>query len=42
MACYIGLAALTEEIELPDEGVPEALYDYFAEELYQAADPEVR
>ncbi len=38
----IGLAALTDEIELPDEGVPEALYDYFAEELYQAADPEVR
>ena len=38
----IGLAALTEEIELPDEGLPEALYDYFAEELYQAADPEVR
>ena len=38
----IGLAALTEEIELPDEGLPEALYDYFAEELYQAADPDVR
>ena len=38
----IGLAALTEEIELPDEGLPEALYDYFAEELYQAAEPEVR
>ena len=35
----IGLAALTDEIELPDEGVPEALYAYFAEELYQAADP---
>ncbi len=38
----IGLAALTEEIELPDEGLPDALYDYFAEELYQAADPELR
>jgi LuxR family maltose regulon positive regulatory protein len=38
----IGLAALTDEIELPDEGVPEALYTYFAEELYQAADPELR
>jgi ATP/maltotriose-dependent transcriptional regulator MalT len=38
----IGLAALTEEIELPDEGLPETLYDYFAEELYQAASPEVR
>jgi ATP/maltotriose-dependent transcriptional regulator MalT len=38
----IGLAALTDEIELPDEGVPEALYEYFAEELYQAADSELR
>ena len=38
----IGLAALTDEIDLPDEGVPEALYAYFAEELYQAADPELR
>ncbi len=38
----IGLAALTDEIELPDEGVPEALYAYFAEELYQAADPDLR
>jgi LuxR family maltose regulon positive regulatory protein len=38
----IGLAALTDEIELPDEGVPEALYAYFAEELYQAAEPELR
>jgi LuxR family transcriptional regulator, maltose regulon positive regulatory protein len=38
----IGLAALTDEIELPDDGVPEALYEYFAEELYQAADPELR
>ena len=38
----IGLAAMTDEVELPDEGLPEALYDYFAEELYQAADPELR
>jgi ATP/maltotriose-dependent transcriptional regulator MalT len=38
----IGLAALTDEFELPDEGLPEALYGYFAEELYQAADPELR
>jgi DNA-binding CsgD family transcriptional regulator/tetratricopeptide (TPR) repeat protein len=38
----IGLAALTDEIELPDEGLPEALYAYFAEELYQAAEPELR
>lgn len=38
----IGLAALSDETELPDEGLPEALYTYFAEELYQAADPELR
>ena len=38
----IGLAALTDEIELPDEGVPETLYAYFAEELYEAADPDLR
>ena len=38
----IGLAALTEQMEAPDLGLPDALYDYFAEELYQAADPELR
>ena len=38
----IGLAALTEDLEPPDQGVPEALYAYFAEELYQAADAELR
>lgn len=38
----IGLAALTDEFDLPDQGVPEALYAYFAEELYQAAAPELR
>jgi LuxR family maltose regulon positive regulatory protein len=38
----IGLAALTEDLDVPDEGVPEALYEYFAEELYQAADPDLR
>jgi ATP/maltotriose-dependent transcriptional regulator MalT len=38
----IGLAALTDEIELPDQGVPETLYAYFAEELYQTADPDLR
>ena len=38
----IGLAALAEDFDLPDAGVPEALYEYFAEELYQAADPELR
>jgi LuxR family maltose regulon positive regulatory protein len=35
----IGLAALTEEIELPEGTLPDALYEYFAEELYQAASP---
>jgi ATP/maltotriose-dependent transcriptional regulator MalT len=38
----IGLAALTEELELPEGGLPDALYEYFAEELYQAASPSVR
>jgi LuxR family maltose regulon positive regulatory protein len=38
----IGLAALTDEFELPEGGLPDALYEYFAEELYQAAPPEVQ
>jgi DNA-binding CsgD family transcriptional regulator/tetratricopeptide (TPR) repeat protein len=38
----IGLAALTEELELPEGSLPGALHDYFAEELYQAASPEVQ
>jgi LuxR family maltose regulon positive regulatory protein len=38
----IGLAALTDEFDLPDQGVPESLYAYFAEELYQAAAPDLR
>ena len=38
----IGLAALAEDFDIPDTGVPEALYEYFAEELYQAAEPELR
>jgi LuxR family maltose regulon positive regulatory protein len=38
----IGLAALTEELELPEGGLPDALYEYFAEELYQAASPGVQ
>jgi LuxR family maltose regulon positive regulatory protein len=38
----IGLAALTEELELPEGGLPDALYDYFAEELFQAASPGVQ
>lgn len=38
----IGLAALTEDFKLPEDGLPDALYEYFAEELYQAASPEVQ
>jgi ATP/maltotriose-dependent transcriptional regulator MalT len=34
----IGLAALTDEFELPEGSLPDTLYDYFAEELYQAAE----
>lgn len=35
----IGLAALTqEEFEPPEDSIPDALYNYFAEELYQTAD----
>jgi LuxR family transcriptional regulator, maltose regulon positive regulatory protein len=33
----IGLAALTDQTELPANGLPDALYEYFAAELYQAA-----
>jgi LuxR family maltose regulon positive regulatory protein len=32
----IGLAALADELELPTRGMPDELYTYFAEELYQA------
>ena len=38
----IGLAALTDEIGLPEGGLPDTLYEYFAEELYQAASTEVQ
>jgi ATP/maltotriose-dependent transcriptional regulator MalT len=38
----IGLAALATELEMPPEGVPEELYTFFAEELYQAAPPEIQ
>jgi DNA-binding CsgD family transcriptional regulator/tetratricopeptide (TPR) repeat protein len=38
----IGLAALTDEFDLPEGGLPDSLYDYFAEELFQAADPFVQ
>ena len=38
----IGLAALTVESTAPSNDVPAALYDYFAEELLQAAAPDAR
>jgi DNA-binding CsgD family transcriptional regulator len=38
----IGLAALADDFDIPEAGVPETLYEYFAEELYQAADPDLR
>ena len=38
----IGLAALTGVLALPAGELPTALYDYFAEELYQTAEPGVR
>jgi ATP/maltotriose-dependent transcriptional regulator MalT len=38
----IGLAALAEELELPEGSLPDSLYEYFAEELYQAASPTVQ
>jgi ATP/maltotriose-dependent transcriptional regulator MalT len=38
----IGLAALTGEAELPEGVIPEALYRFFAEELYQAAADELQ
>ncbi len=33
----IGLAALTDDLDPPKSSLPDALYEYFAEELYQAA-----
>jgi LuxR family maltose regulon positive regulatory protein len=38
----IGLAALTDDLDLPRGSLPDTLYDYFAEELYQAASPEAQ
>jgi LuxR family maltose regulon positive regulatory protein len=38
----IGLAALTDDFELPEGSLPDALHDYFAEELYQGASTEVQ
>jgi LuxR family maltose regulon positive regulatory protein len=38
----IGLAALTAEATTPAETMPNTLYNYFADELYQAASPSSR
>jgi LuxR family maltose regulon positive regulatory protein len=38
----IGLAALAERFELPDGSMPATLHEYFAEELYQAAAPDIQ
>ena len=35
----LGLASLTNELDLPELDLPEALYDYFAQELLQATSP---
>jgi ATP/maltotriose-dependent transcriptional regulator MalT len=38
----IALAGVSGVPELPDEDAPEALYDFFAEEVYRGLDPEDR
>jgi ATP/maltotriose-dependent transcriptional regulator MalT len=38
----IGLAGLTGDVRVTASSLPASLYDYFAEELYQAANAEVR
>jgi DNA-binding CsgD family transcriptional regulator/tetratricopeptide (TPR) repeat protein len=38
----IGLAANAERLGIPADGVPAALYDFLAQELYQAAAPQIR
>jgi LuxR family transcriptional regulator, maltose regulon positive regulatory protein len=38
----IGLAALTDSVVVPEEGLPAQLYNYFAEEVYLQAEPAVR
>jgi LuxR family transcriptional regulator, maltose regulon positive regulatory protein len=38
----LGLAALAGELDVPEGHLPQALYDYFAEELVQAVSPEVQ
>ncbi len=38
----IGLAALTDARNVPNERLPTSLYEYFADELFQAATPRAR
>jgi ATP/maltotriose-dependent transcriptional regulator MalT len=38
----VGLAALSTDLEMPTDTIPEELYTFFAEELYQAATPDVQ
>jgi len=38
----VALAAVSGVPQLPDEDTPEALYDFFAEEVYSALEPAVR
>jgi DNA-binding CsgD family transcriptional regulator len=38
----IGLAALIEDADVPEHGLPASLYSYFAEELFQTTDPDMR
>jgi LuxR family maltose regulon positive regulatory protein len=38
----IGLAAIAPGRDLPESSIPETLHDYFAEELYAAASPDVQ
>lgn len=38
----IGLAALAGNLSVPDSELQDALHDYFAEELFQTASPELR
>lgn len=38
----LGLATLTRDFVLPSEDLPATLHNYFAEEVFQAADPDAR
>ena len=38
----IGLASLTKRLDLPEDSIPDTLHEYFAEELYRTAEPDVR